>query len=68
MDRELSCPACHLVQMPKEDKQDGCACGSKPSLVIGLSLHSCVAVVTGDLNSVDVPSSTGVVGIGAGER
>ena len=48
--------------------QDGSACGTKMSLVIGHYIHSCIAIVTGDLFSVDVPSSTGVVGIGAGER
>ena len=68
MDHELSCPACHLVPIPKEDMQDGSACGSQTSLVIGNYLHSCAAVVTGDLNSVDVPSSTGVVGIGVDKR
>ena len=68
MDRELSCPACQLVPIVKEDKQDGSACGSQTSLVIDHYLCSCVAIVTGDRHSADIPSSTRVVGIGVDER
>ena len=68
MDRELSYPTCQLVIMLKEDKQDGRACGSQMSLVICHYLHSCVAIVTGDRHSVDVPIFTGVVGNGVDER
>ena len=55
MDLELSYPACHLVPMLKKDIHSGSACGS------------CVAIMTGDLFSVDVLSSTGAVGIGERE-
>ena len=58
-----SCPVLPVIwcQFLRRIRKDDRARGSQSSLVVGHYLYSCVAIVTGDRSSGDVPSSPGVL-------